>query len=246
MISRSSVSISTLRLSWLILTLMHAGMSASIVDRAFLLPRSREEAWGGKMTQTSVIILSTFLSFVLTGFYFYMRDTWDRVFSRNAASSYLLLAVGVADAWHMRVGKQEVECDRQEGQVSHEGEILPVHDCLVQPVREGEPVQSLAHTLQVGVSHTHGQIVIVQTLRRKDRELSLISQMWLSNVVFHQHLQKRAFWAICLLPGTLFRTRHWMRPSVEHVETSELRSLNLELPRTPHWYVSWKIKHQTC
>lgn len=119
-----------------------------------------------------------FFVFCLTGFYFYMWDTWDRDFSRDAASSYLLLAVGVADAWHVCVGKQEVECDRQEGQVSHEGEILPMHDCLVQPVWKGEPVQSLAHTLQVGVSHTHGQIVIVQTLRRKDRELSLISQMW--------------------------------------------------------------------
>lgn len=124
-----------------------------------------------------------FSVFCLTGFYFYM---WDTVFSRDVASSYLLLTVGVADAWHMCVGKQEVECDRQEGQVSHEGEILPMHDCLVQPVWEGEPVQSLAHTLQVGVSHTHGQIVIVQTLRRKDRELSLISQMWPYNVVFYK------------------------------------------------------------
>lgn len=132
-----------------------------------------------------------FFVFCLTGFYFYTWDTWERVFSRDAASSYLLLAVGVADAWHVCVGKQEVECDRQERQVSHEGEILPVDDCLVQPVWEGEPVQSLAHTLQVGVSHAHGQIVIVQTLRRKDREISLISHMWHSNVVFYKHLQKR-------------------------------------------------------
>lgn len=47
MMSRSSVRISRVRLSWLILVLMHAGMSASMVDKAFLLLRSREEAWRG-------------------------------------------------------------------------------------------------------------------------------------------------------------------------------------------------------
>lgn len=45
MMSRSSVSISRVRLCWLILVLTHAGMSANMVDKAFLLLRSREEAW---------------------------------------------------------------------------------------------------------------------------------------------------------------------------------------------------------
>lgn len=47
MMSRSRVSMSRVRLSWLILVLMHAGMSVSIVDKAFLLLRIREEAWRG-------------------------------------------------------------------------------------------------------------------------------------------------------------------------------------------------------
>ncbi|KAA8594591.1 hypothetical protein FQN60_011726 [Etheostoma spectabile] len=41
MMSRSSVRISRDRLSWLILVLMHAGMSANMVAKAFLLLRSR-------------------------------------------------------------------------------------------------------------------------------------------------------------------------------------------------------------
>lgn len=45
-----------------------------------------------------------------------------------------MLAVWIGDPGHMRVGKQEVECDRQEGQVSHQGEVLVVHNFLVQPV----------------------------------------------------------------------------------------------------------------
>lgn len=76
-----------------------------------------------------------------------------------------MLTVGVTDAGNMRVGKQEVKCDREEGQVSHQGEVLPVQNHLVQPVRERQPVQSLTDTLQVGVPHTHGQIIIIQTLR---------------------------------------------------------------------------------
>lgn len=44
MMSSSSVSMSRLRQRWLILDRMHAGVSASIVVRAFLLLRSREEA----------------------------------------------------------------------------------------------------------------------------------------------------------------------------------------------------------
>lgn len=47
MMSRSRVNMSRVRLSWLILVLMHAGMSVSIVDKAFLLLRIREEAWRG-------------------------------------------------------------------------------------------------------------------------------------------------------------------------------------------------------
>lgn len=49
MMSRSSVSMSRVRLSWLILVLMHAGTSANIVDKAFLLLRIREEAWRGEI-----------------------------------------------------------------------------------------------------------------------------------------------------------------------------------------------------
>lgn len=79
---------------------------------------------------------------------------------------YLVLAVRIADARNMRVGKQEVKCDREERQVSHQGEVLPAQNHLVQPVGERQPVQSLADTLQVGVSHTHGQIIIIQTLRK--------------------------------------------------------------------------------
>lgn len=45
-----------------------------------------------------------------------------------------MLAVGIADARHVCVGEQEVEGDRKEGQVSHQGEVLPVQDHLVQPV----------------------------------------------------------------------------------------------------------------
>lgn len=52
----------------------------------------------------------------------------------HAVDLHLVLAVGIADAGHVRVGKQEVECDGQEGQVSHQGEVLPVHDHLIEPV----------------------------------------------------------------------------------------------------------------
>lgn len=47
---------------------------------------------------------------------------------------YLMLAVGVGDARHMRVSKQEVKCDGEEGQVFHEGEVLPVQNHVAQPV----------------------------------------------------------------------------------------------------------------
>ncbi len=40
----------------------------------------------------------------------------------------------VADARHVSVGEQEVECDGQEGEVSHHREVLPVQNHLVQPV----------------------------------------------------------------------------------------------------------------
>lgn len=69
---------------------------------------------------------------------------------------YLVLAVRIADAGHMRVGEQEVERDRQEGEVLHQREVLAVHDHVVQPVGERQPVQSLADAVQVGVPHTHG------------------------------------------------------------------------------------------
>ncbi|TNN86054.1 Guanine nucleotide-binding protein G(I)/G(S)/G(O) subunit gamma-13 [Liparis tanakae] len=47
MMSRRSVRTSRDRLRWLILVLMHAGMSANMADSAFLLLSSREEAWRG-------------------------------------------------------------------------------------------------------------------------------------------------------------------------------------------------------
>lgn len=81
--------------------------------------------------------------------------------------------MGVADAGHVRVRKQEVEGDGQEGQVSHEGEVLAVQDDVVHSVGEGEPVQGLAHTVQVGVSDAHGQVVVVQTLRKRRDRLGL-------------------------------------------------------------------------
>lgn len=77
--------------------------------------------------------------------------------------------MGIADAGHVCVRKQEVEGDGQEGQVSHEGEVLAVQDDVVDSVGEGEPVQGLAHAVQVWVSDAHGQVVVVQTLRRKDK-----------------------------------------------------------------------------
>lgn len=45
-----------------------------------------------------------------------------------------MLAVWIGDSGHVRVCKQEVECDRQEGQVSHQGEVLAVQNFLVDPV----------------------------------------------------------------------------------------------------------------
>lgn len=80
---------------------------------------------------------------------------------------YLVLAVWIGDSGHVCVGKQEVECDRQEGQVSHQGEVLAVQNFLVQPVWEGEPVQSLTDILKIWVPHTHGQVIIIQTLKDK-------------------------------------------------------------------------------
>lgn len=78
-----------------------------------------------------------------------------------------MVAVRIFDAWHMCVGKQEVECDGQEGQILHQGKILIVENHLVQSVREGQPLQGVTHTVHVWVSDTHGQKVIVQTLKRK-------------------------------------------------------------------------------
>lgn len=48
--------------------------------------------------------------------------------------SYLVLTVGVAEAGHVCVSEQEVESDRQEGQVLHQGEVLSVQDDLVESV----------------------------------------------------------------------------------------------------------------
>ena len=39
--------------------------------------------------------------------------------------------MGITDAGHVRVGEQEVESDGQEGQVSHQGEVLVVQNLLV-------------------------------------------------------------------------------------------------------------------
>lgn len=123
--SSSSVSMSRLRQWWLILDLMHAGMSANIVVSAFLLLRRREEAWrdGERKNHRNQLDFSGQLVLIF-----------------DLVDSYLLLAVGIADAGHMRVRKKEVEGDGQEGQVSHEGEILAVQDDVVHSVGEGEPV----------------------------------------------------------------------------------------------------------
>lgn len=45
-----------------------------------------------------------------------------------------MLAVGIADAGHIRVGKQEVKCDGKEGQVFHQREVLPVQNHVAQLV----------------------------------------------------------------------------------------------------------------
>lgn len=45
-----------------------------------------------------------------------------------------MLAVGIADARHMCVGKQEVEFYGEEGQVFHQGEVQPMQNHLVEPV----------------------------------------------------------------------------------------------------------------
>lgn len=47
---------------------------------------------------------------------------------------YLMLAVRIGDSGHVCMCKQEVECDRQEGKVSHQGEVLAVQNFLVEPV----------------------------------------------------------------------------------------------------------------
>ena len=44
----------------------------------------------------------------------------------RGAGEYLVLAVWIADAGHVCVGKQEVKRDGEEGQVSHQREVLPV------------------------------------------------------------------------------------------------------------------------
>lgn len=45
-----------------------------------------------------------------------------------------MLAVGIADTGHVRVGKQEVKCDGKEGQVFHQREVLPVQNHVAQLV----------------------------------------------------------------------------------------------------------------
>lgn len=80
---------------------------------------------------------------------------------------YLVVAVRIADAGHMHVGEQEVKCHGEEGQVSHQGEVLSMQNHLVQPVGERQPIQSLAHALHVGVPHSHGQVVIIEALRKR-------------------------------------------------------------------------------
>lgn len=102
---------------------MHAGMSLSIVDRAFLLLRSREDAW------RRVTCLFAFIFSMIRWHLVQSRTGQDRT-----GCQYLVLAVWIADPGHVCVGKQEVECDRQEGQVSHQGEVLEVQNFLVEPV----------------------------------------------------------------------------------------------------------------
>lgn len=56
MMSRSSGSISRVRMNWLVLVLMHAGMSLNIVHKAFLQLRSREEAWRGEFNLSQLFM----------------------------------------------------------------------------------------------------------------------------------------------------------------------------------------------
>lgn len=123
MMSRSSGSMSRARMCWLVLDLMQAGMSLSIVDRAFLLLRSREEAWRRAIQY-----------FFLLQFFRGFDGTQSTSGQDRTGCQYLVLAVWIGDSGHVCVGKQEVECDRQEGQVSHQGEVLAMQNFLVQPV----------------------------------------------------------------------------------------------------------------
>lgn len=84
-----------------------------------------------------------------------------------------MVAVRIADTGHMCVGKQKVKMNRQEGQVSHQGEVLSMQDHLVQPVMERQPIQSLAHAVQVGVPHPHQQKVIIEALKERGRLFKL-------------------------------------------------------------------------
>jgi hypothetical protein len=98
--------------------------------------------------------------------------------------SYIVLTVGVAEAGDVGVGEQEVEGDGQEGEVSHEGEVLAVHDGLVELVGEGQPLEPLAHQVHVGVTHAHGEIVVVQSLQKENGGVRSSTYVWCATHLF--------------------------------------------------------------
>ena len=171
---------SALRLSSLIRLRTAGGMSANMVDRAFLLVCRRVLAWGGEDQK------SYNLSLTLT--------SYSHVCA-CVCVSYIVLTVGVAEAGDVGVGEQEVESDGQEGEVSHEGEVLAVHDDLVQLVGEGQPLEPLAHQVHVGVPHAHGQVVVVQSLQKESGGVWDSTDVWQAThlkVFFHHN----TFWVV--------------------------------------------------
>ena len=173
--SSRSVRTSVLRLSSLILQRTAGGMSANMVDRAPLLVWRRVAAWPGEDStslrhKTRCVIVCVLRAVcVCVACCVCVCVCVLRV---CVCVSYIVLTVGVAEAGDVGVGEQEVEGDGQEGEVSHEGEVLAVHDDLVQLVGEGQPVETLAHEVHVGVPHAHGQVVVVQSLLKESGGVS--------------------------------------------------------------------------
>lgn len=110
MMSRSSVSISRVRQSWLILVLMHAGMSANMVDKAFLLLRSlvracTEDNEDSLMTSLLSFRFSYFsyllllFVFILEKFLFLPPFHRKHLLCYTAAVWHWLPRAGCGDSW---------------------------------------------------------------------------------------------------------------------------------------------------